>query len=265
MPFDLSIEFVGMCLYVPTANPARLHVLLVAPDQASPVGGHRHEAHHPRVFYDAKHVDPTATGFYSMALNDKLLDLTRFVGTTPLNTTLLDVPNLTTITGIHVPPALVGPIPTALIGGRVMVGSGSGTEHTNGPWNMQGFPPLPRQITFAVTWAMPDINAATLDWELVGLNGHGDQRLLPLTPLPDPANPGRQQVKLRIVNVPHHEVSAIQVTGTAPAPGTPAGHYSGHYSVFAGATTTPIPIYTGPGVGGGTGTSYSCMPAQGIL
>jgi hypothetical protein len=269
-PFDLIIDFVGMCMFVPdlSATPPKLHVVMIAPDQVSV--GHPHAAHHPRMFFNAAHLVNNSTGesadYGSIALNDKLLDLSQVIGTSSLAVSLPHVPNVSVISDKKLPRSVLGLTPQRPLGGRVEFASGTVREEKcNEPWSMP-FMPLPdNKIAFEVQWVIPGVNNTQLDCVLTGLNGRGSQPTVTLYPFIY-ASTGRAEVRLRVENVPISEVSPLALPGTEPPFNTPAAHFAGHYSILNANEDSQIsPVYIGRGGTGGLGTAFSCMPAQGTL
>lgn len=272
-PFDLSIEFVGMCMFVPEPNgtsPTLLHVLFVAPDQVDMGDGHRHEAHHPRMFFDTAHLaagSPAPNKDYdSIALNDKFLNLSTVTGTTPLKIDLPHVPNVSTITGRKLPKHMVGLNPQRPLGGRMTLASGIGEESTSRPWLMPFMPKNDSEVAFEVKWIIDAVPAAQLECKLQGLKGRGNQPSIMLYPILYPDS-GKLEIRLRVENVPIGEVSPVRLPGNAPRFNTPAAHFSGHYTILHAPQEEHIsPVYIGrDGSGGGSGTAFSCMPSQGEL
>jgi hypothetical protein len=267
MAFNLIIDFVGLCTFVSdgSGKAERMHVILVAPDQQDRM----HEHHYPRVFYLAAYEETGASGFNSISLDEKVLNLEEFVPAEPSIDLryMPHVPNLSRIipgTPVWVKRSLLGANPKTLVGARITLAAGAGADKSKGPW---GMPEIPddRNVAYTVRWAIPNIDKTVLDWKLTGLNGHGGQKLAPLTPLAD-ADTGDLQIRLKIVNVPFGELSAPIGSGKPPAYGTEAPHFGGHYLLFnfPNSFKKPIPLYLGTdGKEGGSGTAFSCMPARG--
>jgi hypothetical protein len=264
-PFDLIIEFVGLCMFVPERDAAGaatvVHVLLVAPEH--------HVAHCPRVFYDTGH-DAAAGGptgvRTSIALDDKLLDLTGVTGNPgTLTFALPHVPNLTKVTGFAVPGTADDDKPGELIGARVMLGSGRTDELLQDGFAFPGISDM--KIAIEVHWTIPQVSTGSgmLEWALKGLNELGGQPLCPLRPVIYSGS-SAPQVRLRIKNVPRTELSLKPPTGneTPPPFGAKAAHFEGHYEVLGAVPNLISPIYIGPPPsGGGSGTAFSCMPSAG--
>jgi hypothetical protein len=269
--FDLNIEFSGLCMFVPepdAATASKVHVLLIAPDQSHPGA----PTHHPRLFFDSAYTLATPTmlsdGRSCVALNDKVLDLSKFIPAGPIIFKLDHVPNISSFQPApengKVSPEYFTDMAEGL-GARITIPAGVASDaDRTGPWGMRGVVATDQELAFMVKWTIRDVNVAELAWELEGLNECKGHKLPMLRPVTN-SSTGRPEINLRIVNVPHVEVKDFQPPiGDPPPFGTPSAHFGCHYHALQNPKRLHSPLFIGDGPStAGSGTSFSCMPAQG--
>ncbi len=166
--FSLSIDFAGLCLFVPEPGKEAMHVLM--PDAAKHSGhGKPLEKHAVHLMVDSAYLRPNQTQLDHLEIH------------IPLNGRWLTMPGngspaiasvggeVGTLSGTLRPGALTGTA-DGMLAARVTLPSGQGTPHEQGAcweWKL----PQPRRMSHRVKWTVPKLGKPGFDLELKGLGG----------------------------------------------------------------------------------------------
>lgn len=260
----LTVQFYGLCLFVPDPDQGIVHVLM--PAAGVPGGLQGIPAHFARLYADEGYLSlgsPVAGRLVEVA------DLTRKHLRVDMPGALdyslpATLANLRDVTGEPLVPAALGPDPGAYLTARVGLASGAGTLPANPVcWR---FPPTTprRPLTSTVVWTIPD-DPAVPDAEIrlvVEEFGTGAARETVLFPID-----GKVEVW-----VYHTDTNLLPGGAGSPPmrPGQPASHFAAYYILFDPAVANgAVPIAdpcdtTNRGDGDRYGAiPYTCMgPAQ---
>lgn len=268
MTFELEIEFVGLCLFVPVTDPRSepaMHVLLPA---AGP--GHDKDvpAHVARLCVNPAYLQPDLKEQYPLltALAPMAHVSLALAGSGELAPKLSDdVVDVGAVVGGRIDlRALDEGDGARKLTARVRLGSG---RYLGGdPGACWIYPPAQgtrRQLANRVRWTM-EMDGSQLDLSLDAFSADFATKLPPLYPIG-----GR--IKIAVYNTPYDELPPEPVTIPKPPMGTPAHHFAAFYTLF-----DPLPEYRplptfyadschGSGVSaGGGGSPYTCMTAQAL-
>jgi hypothetical protein len=259
MSFDLRIELVGLCLFVPDPGTGTLYVLMPA------AGGHGHgvDPHVVRLCFDSAHLQPgsprpngipalvamdrvelvaaAAGGELSLALPDELVD----VGTETRRRIF--------------PGALRGDDPARRLAARVELRTGACTNYQPGVcWS---FPtPLRQQrLCNRLIWNVGQIEEERLELAFDPLAGGKGATLPPLYPIDG-------GIELSVYHTTRDELPPAPHDPSPPPWGAPAHHFGAFYALFDPPVTDgPLPLFVGVACGkhiGDGGSPYTCMAAQ---
>ncbi|HEU4562467.1 MAG TPA: hypothetical protein VFS20_31845 [Longimicrobium sp.] len=272
MAFDLTIQFWGLCLFVP--HPALDTVYVLMPAAGVPGGAGGMPPHLARLY-----VDPAYTRRGSARTDgelDEFAALERqslsFAGpdapsTAPLPAELANVGAVANqaITGAVLPGILPAP---PFLTARIQLAAGSCSPPT--VTECWAFPPgnPARSLTPTITWTISGIEQEPLSLTLASLDDGTERTLPPLYPIDG-------QIAVSVYHTEADDLPPAQPI-TSPPWGTAATHFSAYYLLFqAAAPAGPVPVSEpcdGSGRGGNTADvrwgemPYTCMgPAQAAL
>ena len=257
-PFTLEVTISGLCLLL--AKPTKLHVLMAASTPGH--GGHAHERHYPRVFYDAAYdsadpkVLPTGTAYSGVSLEDRVLDLATPQAPGGTVEHLRDpIVNLTPFQPHVLPDPEEVKIPN--LGARLSLPPGTlDCPDPQGAWEIrfQGQTTRLDKVAWHVVWTTAGMKGASLSWRLEGLNGFPGQPLNPLYPKAG-------WIKLLVSHVPLAESKPGPLhRGIPPAEGTPMPHFMAFMDLYGYSGPWPDLVFVGPRQRVNS-TAYNCVPS----
>ena len=258
MAFDLTIEMVGLCLFVPdrTEPPGTLYVLM-----ASTGTEHGVDPHVARLCFDAAYVRPGSPGPLGYPVlvpveETEIVFDTREALDLELPEELVNVAPV--VRRPLLPGSLTGTNPPEQLAARVVLRSGRlGGYEPGACWN---YPTdvTRRHMANRVRWDLGVMEGDELTIALNTLAGEEAGRIGPLYPIG-----GR--IDLQLYYTPREELPPDPVDIGPPPVGSPAHHFAGYYELFEQPVAAdPLPLFVGlsciPTVMGGS--PYTCMGAQ---
>lgn len=244
MAYDLKIQTVGMCFFVPDPAARRMYLLMPA------TGGH--PQHHVRVRYAARHADPSADpkAMREHDLAGLELDLSHLDAGSAEVKLPAGVADLGEVAGVKVDPRLLGATPGAAVAARVRLPSGAAaTPEVGGKWTFPG--KAPEMLTNRVKLELAQ-SADTLELRFRPLAAGVEPPPVVLRPLGG-------VVALEVTYLPHPDDEPDE-----PALGDPAPHFDCHYVLFENFGLRPVPILAEKlQVGLPGGSPYTCLTAGG--
>jgi len=254
MAFELTIELVGLCLFVPDPQTETLYVLM-------PTADHGMDPHVGRLCFDTAYVRPGSTeldGFPALVPADGT-ELALGTGTK----LSLDLPfQLVNVGAVAKRPlrpgSLAGEKPPAQLAARAVLRSGQIYSYASGAcWNYPR-PGEQRHLANRIVWNVGTVDDDKLALSLLPLAGGGEATLLPAL---YPIDGG---ITLQYYYTPRAELPPQPIDIGPPPPDTPAHHFAAYYELFEPPVADePLPTYVGLTCGDGLGGSpYTCMSAQ---
>jgi len=264
MAFDLEIEFVGLCLFVPDPDTRRLRVLAPSTCHGAPP---EMEEHVVRLCFDIAYLQPGSTspsGILALVpVNRQELELT---GTPEPNLTLPgELGNIRDVTAQPFRAGVLdGSDPDKHLSARVQATSGWCAGYAKGAcWNYPNS--TDRQcLCNRLTWAVAR-DEDRLEWALTALDGGTGRELPVLYPIAEQVEGETvEKIKVALYHTTRDELPPDPAKPGPPAPGTPAHHFAGFYTVYECPWPTVVPTFVGlscDNVSTG-GSPYTCMAAQ---
>jgi hypothetical protein len=256
MAFELTIEMVGLCLFVPDEKAGAVYVPMPSSE-----AGHEMDPHVARLVFDAAYLRP-GSGELDGILALVPLERTelQLAATAPLTAAIPDlVVNVGDVASRPVlPDALRGDDPGGVITARAVLRSGAADGAASGACWSYPTPATRRHMSNRVYWAVGEVEGDGLELTLTPLAG-GTGRALPrLYPIG-----GR--IDLALYYTPREELPPEPASPGPPPVGTPAHHFAAFYTLFESPVAAdPLPHYVGlscnPHMNGGS--PYTCMAAQ---
>jgi hypothetical protein len=240
MPFDVKINFSGLCLFAPepggTVGPDRMHVLMPK------VAHHTHgpDRHIPVVYFDVAHLSPTPMPLKNIFAQVLLRGHTMELGSGGATLALCSqMANLKEVTGRDAKPNLFGSDPDKRLDSRVTLSGGSMTAASEG-YCWEWDPGVVRRISHQVEWTIPGLTTLPLQLEAIDAETTNARTLPPLYPV---AGDAGDVIYLYIHHVPSAELPPDQDKGHELMPGQETPHFSAYYSLFGGPVPTRVPRY----------------------
>ena len=261
MSFQLQVEFVGLCLFVPDPGTSTLRVLMPAVS-----GEHGVEPHLVRLCFDTACLQP---GSAAPSGNLQLVPMERLelplAAPGPLDLALpAELVDVGAVARRPVfPGALYADDPEERLSARVTARSGSaGASDQGACWNYPA-PNQPRQLPNRIRWTMGPIEGERLELVFEPLLNGVTQPLPPLYPI-------NGTLALSVWHTPEWELPPPALDPGPPAKGTPAHHFAAYYKLFESPVATPLPTFVARRCGvvpDGDfmyfgGSPYTCMAAQ---
>jgi hypothetical protein len=254
MAFELTIELVGLCLFVPDPQTETLYVLM-------PTADHGMDPHVARLCFDTAYARPGSTqldGFPALVPADKT-ELALGTGAK----LSLDLPvQLVNVGAVAKRPlrpgSLGGTEPPAQLVARVTLQSGQLYDFAPGAcWNYPHAGER-RHLANRIVWNVGTVDGDKLALSLLPLAGGGEATLLP------PLYPIGGRIALQLYYTPRAELPPQPVPIGPPPVDTPAHHFAAYYELFEPPVADePLPTYVGLSCGDEMGGSpYTCMAAQ---
>lgn len=259
MSFDLHIELVGLCLFVPDPATGSLYVLMPA------AGGHGHpvDPHVVRLCVDSAYLQPGSrrpNGIPALVPMDRV----ELVGASDAKLSLA-LPDELVDVGTEVrrpifPGALRGDDPARRLTARVELRSGACEGYEQGVCWSYPVPLRQQRLCNRLVWNVGKMEEDRLELALTPLAGGTGATLPPLYPID-----GR--IALSVFHTTRDELPPQPHDPSPPPAGTPAHHFGEFYALFDPPVTDgPLPRFVGINCGlGGTGdggSPYTCMAAQ---
>jgi len=272
MTFDLKIQFVGLCMFVPDPDGSAMHVLMpTSAGSGGPHGSADVPAHVAMLCFDPGYLQRNGSRWPGAAVNAVVDQATLAVagsGTLDLALPESVAVNVARVTRSSVIPSLLAPgDPGTALAARVRLESGKMTGYAPGVcWNYDSPPDDPRPLPNRVCWTVP-MEGKQVDLVLRPFKGERDTPLPALYPI-DGA------VEVWVYNTPRHELPPSPLHDSRPEHGQPAHHFVEYYKLLQNPAATPPPTFhsdrcTGGGGGnrladvdGFGGSAYTCMVAQ---
>lgn len=260
MSFELHIEFVGLCLFVPVREPAAMHVLM-------PAAGHHHGDHDVpphlgMLLFDEALLRPGADGPSHRVKREPMERVTLALAGRAPNLTLSDEVVVDVGKVVKKPideRVLWGSDPDGKLVARLRLGSGAWTGNARGAcWNYELVSPARRELPNRLYWTM-NMDAHELVLELEALENGTGRTLPPLYPIGG-------EIHLKVYNTPLNEIPPDVVDIPPPPWGTRAHHFGAYYRLFNPPFASDVlPTFeavscTEPKKDGGS--PYTCMVAQ---
>ena len=242
--FTLEITFSGLCMFVPSQDQQRMHLLM-------PVT--HHHPHEMRVLYHPAY--DMGTGTPNQSQPPQVLELAgeaiELVGTGALNATLKPgIGNASTICGKKVPPDLLTGAPQGAVAARVSLTSGDYTLNDGLIWDIDG---VETELASIATWTM------TLPQDDLTLSLNGVTRTL---------HPIDGRIAILVFHVPPAEFPAVlplePLTFTCPDVGIEAAHFGAFLDLLQCSADLPTfvrPKFDGQCSMGGSGVRSLGAPA----
>jgi hypothetical protein len=258
MSFELFVEFVGLCLFVPDRERKSLYLLM-------PGAGQEHgvDPHVARLCFDSAYLQPQSTernGIPALVAMNRV-ELSLRAPEPPL---ALALPDELVDVGAQAqrpvdPGALYRDDPERLLAARVNVGSGGCFTYEPGAcWNYPAAS-APRRLSNRITWRVGKMEGDRLDLSLAPLAEGPEPPALP------PLYPIDGMIELALYYTPRDELPPEPLEPEAPLVGTPAHHFGAFYGLFAPPVTDgPLPTFVdlNCGMHHAGGSPYTCMAAQ---
>jgi hypothetical protein len=259
MSFNLQVELVGLCLFVPDRGAENLCVLMPAAGNA-----HGVDPHVVRLCFDSAYLRPGSTqldGVFALVPMSRV-DLALGAGGPPA----LPLPRELVNVGAQArrpidPDALQGDDTARRLTARVSVRSGMCTDYQPGScWNYPDPSTPPRRLSNRLFWQVGEMEGDELGLAFTPLAGGKGITLPPLYPIGG-------SIELAVYHTPREELPPDPVLIPPPDLGTPAHHFAAFYGLFAPPVTNgPLPTFAGTNciptdkyLGG---SPYTCMAAQ---
>jgi hypothetical protein len=227
MPFDLTITFTGLTLFVPDRD--RIFALLPSTPPDMP--------HRAEIRIDPKYLpaDPSRelVGPYTRSLDGWSLDLTGLMGNSGVVALPPGLADAGAAAGKPISRRLLGPDPGEIVTARVALPPA--TEMTRAPG---GFWDLGRQMdvemTHKVEWTLTGVQADSLNWGLLNLRDFAAE------PLPE-LNPVDGRIVLEVHHLPDGDFP-----GDPPCQSR-GDHFGLYYQLFGvPADGRPFPLFRAP-------------------
>jgi len=222
--FTLEVTFSGLCMFVPSQDKQRMHVLM-------PVT--HHHPHEMRVLYHPAY--DTGTGNPNKSEPPQVMELAgeaiELAGAGTLDATLKPgIGNASNICGRKVPPELLTGPPQGPVAARVSMTSGDYTLSDGLIWDIDG---ADTELSNIATWTM------TLPEAELTLSLNGEKRTL---------HPIDGRIAILVFHVPPTEFPAVvplePYTFVCPPVGTEAHHFPAFYDLLK--CTHDLPTYVKP-------------------
>jgi hypothetical protein len=230
VPFDLYIDFTGVCTFVhdtPNSGPERVHVLL-----PGPIVGH--DAHAARLRFDSVYAGGPAGVPHDHPLENALLDLGGIAGSLSY-----DPPDELAVVGSETRKVKRnrltggGTNPRDILA-RITLGAGAFACRKRGVFfDYRGDPD--KELTNLVRWKIPGIERDRLELVLDKLRG-------PNPTQPPTLFPKNGRIELAVLHVPHVQLDPNYPKPNPPIPRTPSHHFASHFRVFD-HTDEKVPLY----------------------
>lgn len=254
MAFELTIEMVGLCLFVPDQKNQALYVLM-------PTADHGMDPHVGRLCFDTAYTRPGSTkldGFPALVPTDGT-ELALGTGTTLSLELPFQLVNVGAVAKRPLrPDSLQGKDPPAQLAARVVMRSGQIYDYASGScWNYPR-PGEQRHLANRIVWNVGTVEDDKLALSLLPLAGGGEATM------PPALYPIDGLVELQYYFTPRAELPPEPVNIGPPPEGTSAHHFSAYYELFEPPVADePLPTYVGLSCGYARGGSpYTCMAAQ---
>ena len=256
MAFELSIEIVGLCMFVQDTEARTTYVLM-------PGSGPEHgvDPHVARLCFDAAYGAPAAAGLkgYTTLVPVEGVELS-FPPGSPWQPGLpVELVNVSPVARKPLLPGLLGGTDApAVLTSRAVLSSGKSDRFSPGAcWH---YPQAPARMQMAnhVWWELGTIEGDSLEIVLTPLVG-GE-----LPPAPIELHPIDGRIEVQLYYTPRDELPPQPLEVPEPPPGTPAHHFAAFYELFEPPVDNqPLPTYIALTCGFMLGGSpYTCMGAQ---
>jgi hypothetical protein len=256
MAFELTIEMVGLCLFVPDEKAGAVYVPMPSSE-----AGHGIDPHVVRLVFDAAYLRPGSGKLDGVTA---LVPLERteleLAAAAPLTAAIPDgVVNVGDVARRPVlPDALRGEDPAGVIAARAVLRSGAVDGVADGACWSYPTPATRRHMSNRVRWGVGTVEGDLLEMTLTPLANGTGRRLPPLYPIG-----GR--IDLALYYTPREELPPEPFDPGPPWVGSPAHHFAAFYTLFEPPVAEePLPEYVGLNcishMAGGS--PYTCMAAQ---
>jgi hypothetical protein len=259
MSFELQVELVGLCLFVPDSGAKNLYVLMPAAGTA-----HGVDPHVVRLCFDSAYLRPGSTrldGLMTLVPMSRV-DLALGAGGSPSLALPRELVNVGTQARRPIDPDALRRDDTARrLTARVSVGSGMYTTYQPGScWNYPDGSTPPRRLSNRLFWQVGEVEGDELGLTFTPLAGGTGLTLPPLYPIGG-------SIELAVYHTPREELPPDPVVVPPPPLGTPAHHFAAFYGLFAPPVTDgPLPTFAGIRCSDNDtslgGSPYTCMAAQ---
>jgi len=265
MAFDLKIEFVGLCLFVPDYGSQTMYVLM---PHAGTAGGQGRTMppHAVRLCFNAAYLQPGSTRLWE-AVTLVVMDGAEL--SLPPGPAELELPdelvNVGAVANRPIDTVALSADPAAKLTARALLRSGKYLEHDGGGyWKYPSESSPPRQLPNRICWTVPGMEGDRLDLACAEFGGE------PVLDLPS-LYPIDGTIEVSVYHTPHEELPPLPVNPPRPAQGAEAYHFAAYYELFDPPVVGgPLPTYAGflqlpPGQVFFGGSPYTCMAAQSPL
>jgi hypothetical protein len=258
MSFDLEIELVGLCLFVPAPDRGKLHVLMPSTCHGASPGVDEHVA---RLCVDTAYLHKESPGLSGITA---LVPVSRVElevgGTAPLTLALPDDVVHVATAGKPFPDVLTGDDPDKRLVARVNLTAGSCTSHKPGAcWTYPSDSDADRRrLSNWLTWSVGR-DGEELKLTFTPLAG-GTERDLTLYPIGG-------KIVAALYHTTRDELPPSPAIPTEPGKGDLADHFRAYYTLFDSTPADPAPLPAFVGLKcddewGMGGSPYTCMLAQ---
>lgn len=225
MPFDLTVAFTGMNLFVPGAD--RIYTLLPSTPPEMP--------HLAELRFASQYLaggDGTGDPYRTVLLQDWSLDLTGLTGQGGIVALPPGLPDVGAAVGRPIPLRQLGPSPDDGVAARVTLPAPTRMLRVHGGYWDLGYQ-MDVEMTHSVLWTLEGVPDDALRWGLYGL------RRFMAEPLPE-LRPVDGRIELEVLHLPDDDVP------DDPPCGTPAYHFGAYYGLFGPNVEGPLPLFRAP-------------------
>ena len=256
MAFELTIEMVGLCLFVPDEKAGAVYVPMPSSE-----AGHSVDPHAARLVFDTAYLRPGSGKLDGVTA---LVPLERteleLAAAAPLTAAIPDlVVNVGDVARRPVlPDALRGDDPAGVLAARAVLRSGAVDTVQSGACWSYPTPATRQHMSNHVLWAVGTVEGDRLELKLTPLAEGTGNTLPPLYPIG-----GR--IDLALYYTPREELPPQPFDPGPPPAGTPAHHFAAFYTLFEPPVAAdPLPLYVGLSCNTNMrgGSPYTCMAAQ---
>lgn len=251
MPFDLTLTFTGLTMFVPERD--RIFALLPSTPPDMP---HRALLRVPSQYLSSK----PATGWYEQRLEGWSLDLTGLAGQGGVVALPPGLADAGAAIGRRVSRRQLGPNPEDSVAARMTLPAATVMTRVHGGfWDLG--PQMDVEMTHGVEWKLAGVDGDSLPWGLFGLRTFRAERLPELHPVDG-------EIRVEVLHLPDTDVPRD------PPCGTPGHHFALYYGLFGPKVDGPVPLFRAPPLahpcdvlgavvpGVRVGSFYTCMMAM---